>query len=63
MKNFELEEDIDWRGVLSPGKLKKTLEKMDTLKLVGNFTAAQVEAAKSLPGIEANFNKIFKCSI
>lgn len=63
IKNFELGEDIDWRDVISPEELKNTLEKMDKLVLIGTFTVAQVEAAKSLLGIEASLNKISKCSV
>ena len=60
VKTLKLEEWIDWRDLISSHRLKTVLKKMDGLKLEGHFTLAQVEAAKSVPGVEADEDMIVK---
>ena len=51
IKNLIIWETIDYRTLINPEDLKKLCNKMVTLRLVGQFTVEQLEAARSLPEV------------
>jgi len=59
---LDIDEEIDWRDLISPENLKILLNKLYKVELRGNFTPDQVEIAGSLPGVEASSELICKKS-
>ena len=52
MKKLRIYSCYDWRQLVSPEDLKIVISKMESLFMVGLFTLEQIQAARSLSGVE-----------
>jgi len=56
MRSLSIDNSVDWRTLITPDNLKILLNSMEQVLFFGEFTPEQVEAARSCPQVNANWD-------